>query len=501
MPIEPNYQTFTVDEPLGALTAQTAVECKLPVPSSEIARVLSVSTRVIREGAEALSGEFRFSGKVLFFVVYADREGVIKKSECGVEFQGNGVGEGVLPSTDLCLEMRAENVKFRPAGDSLYLTAIVTAEAQAWTPREFRYLFSCENMTVKREEVSFLSFAGVIFGESGENASFDEDTAIGDVLSYYAAASVKETEAGVGAVTVSGETAFTLLIKTQDGILPLEKKFPFRIELEENECMPGCTVTADVSVREVHFSVTADREKNTSRVDAEFGLSVCGALYKESTAEFVTDGFLPDRETAFTRESVLLLAPGKSREATLRIAQKATAEKTEGGRVIAVLPENITVTDVSGKAGAVAVGGILSASVFFAEDGAVKALSPELPFTAEIPFPGAEAGKKYVVRLFIESVSAEFLSGEEGGLALTATVRAVCTEEVSQTLAFITEAEEGETRPALTGAVTVCFAEKGAGLWELSKSLGVPPEEVMKNNPELRFPTEGSERILIYKPL
>ena len=67
------------------------------------------------------------------------------------------------------------------------------------------------------------------------------------------------------------------------------------------------------------------------------------------------------------------------------------------------------------------------------------------------------------------------------------TVRAVCA------------AEEGEPLLECDAAVSVYIPRAGDGLWELSKRLKKPPEEVLKSNPELEFPIREGERVVIYR--
>ena len=48
-------------------------------------------------------------------------------------------------------------------------------------------------------------------------------------------------------------------------------------------------------------------------------------------------------------------------------------------------------------------------------------------------------------------------------------------------------------------AISVYIPTEGEELWSLSKRLNVSPEELEKTNPELQFPLNGSERIVIYR--
>ena len=47
--------------------------------------------------------------------------------------------------------------------------------------------------------------------------------------------------------------------------------------------------------------------------------------------------------------------------------------------------------------------------------------------------------------------------------------------------------------------MSVCIPRAGDGLWELSKRLKKPPEDVLKSNPELEFPIREGQRVVIYR--
>ena len=59
--------------------------------------------------------------------------------------------------------------------------------------------------------------------------------------------------------------------------------------------------------------------------------------------------------------------------------------------------------------------------------------------------------------------------------------------------------EGGADIPENECAISVYIPESGDGLWEVSKKLKKPPEEVSRCNAELEYPLCGDERIVIYR--
>ena len=65
-------------------------------------------------------------------------------------------------------------------------------------------------------------------------------------------------------------------------------------------------------------------------------------------------------------------------------------------------------------------------------------------------------------------------------------------------LALIDATVKGEIVPN-DNAFSVYVPYKGEELWDVSKRIGISPDELIACNPELDFPLSGSERILIYR--
>ena len=66
---------------------------------------------------------------------------------------------------------------------------------------------------------------------------------------------------------------------------------------------------------------------------------------------------------------------------------------------------------------------------------------------------------------------------------------------------YVCEALEGEAYVESDCGVSVFLPKAGEDLWQVSKRLKRTPEELEKSNPDLKFPVEKGERILVYRKI
>ncbi len=64
---------------------------------------------------------------------------------------------------------------------------------------------------------------------------------------------------------------------------------------------------------------------------------------------------------------------------------------------------------------------------------------------------------------------------------------------------YVTHAEEGELLQQKDCAITIFLPKKGDDVWEVAKKMGVSPDEVVKCNPDVKFPVGDGTRIVVYR--
>ncbi|MBQ1268881.1 MAG: DUF3794 domain-containing protein [Clostridia bacterium] len=492
--MEEKREILTVKQPT-ILQAQTGVECKLPVELPPESRILQVTARAVPLGAESLSGEAQYAGRVLFCTVYAAADGTMKKCECGVEFRGKAEDKTLSPHSDLNVTLFAENVRYRTVGETVYLSAVVSARLTALTPCEYPCYGGAEGVVCKRESLPFTAAIALVRGETELVDEWD-DVAVNDVLLYTAEATVERQEVATQAVIAEGKTRLFLLLRGER-IFCAEKTFPFRIETEAPSAMPNQQTRLSVCVADVRFDVVSEPDKNLSHIEVTYALHFTGELYEEKELCVVTDAFSPAAELICEQSSAPYYAFAEDQRESCRTTGRAPiSEIEEGAKMLAAVPLSAWGEYTATDSGAEIEGGI-SAALFYAANGAIKCTPCDLPITVPLKMGMVEGkeGYSFPAELFLERLTADF---EGGGVSYTTQVSACVKPRSIKQVKFLSRVKVGEEKQQTDCAVRICFVREGSDLWTLSKTLGVAPERVASANPDLTFPLPQDECVLLY---
>lgn len=471
----------------GTLTAETAAECRF---GGEVETVLAAQAEVSPVRAEAENGEVRILGRARFSIVYENAEHGVCRAEKGAEFTLKAQG-ACCPAASPRVELRTESLSVRREGASVYVTALVSARAELFEEKEFVFLTGGE-LVVRREGLPFSS-AHLVGGETEIADDFETDF-LGDILLHSSAALVKEARAEAGSLVLSGEVNLCILALREGEPVSLERLIPFRIEIASESALPGCPAEGRVAVKEVFLHADADEEQGKCALHAELTLSAEGCVYTEETVDAVTDAYSLTHRVELSFAEAESTSAGETASFTERIAGKAALSSAidYSDTLLAVILQRAEGTLVPSPEGRRLEGAVLGTLLLRGADGAHRGVEMSVPFS--VPAPGE--GECTPV-LLVCGMSAR--QKQEGEIDAEATLKFSLTPRRRTELRAVCAAEEGEPVAESDCAVSVYIPRAGDGLWELSKRLKKPPEEVMKSNPELEFPIREGQRVIIYR--
>ncbi len=144
MSLTPVYEKYGCTQRGEELRVQSIVECRLSDWSEN--RILAVSPRVLLSGAEVLSGEIRYGGKLYFSIVAAAPDGTLIGAERGAEFSHKANCASAAPAQTADVELIVEKTDVRYEGRSVILSAIVTASIRLNVPVQLQYLAGGEGI-------------------------------------------------------------------------------------------------------------------------------------------------------------------------------------------------------------------------------------------------------------------------------------------------------------------------------------------------------------------
>ena len=157
MSVSGNYDKVSYIASGKSVRAQSIVECRLNDCGEN--RVLAVSARAVSVGAETLSGEVRYGGRLYFTVLACTPDGSIVSGERGAEFSHRAECESAAPAQTADVTLTVEKVEMRRDGRALVLSAIVSADVSLFVPAEISYLSGGDGVVCDFRPVRLLQVA------------------------------------------------------------------------------------------------------------------------------------------------------------------------------------------------------------------------------------------------------------------------------------------------------------------------------------------------------
>lgn len=481
-------ETFRGYGKIGALNAQTAVECRF---GQEVGTVLSVNATASLTGAESGNGEVRYFGKAHFSIVYEDAEKHVCRAEKGVEFTAVAKDERCYPALTPRACVSVENVSVRREGASVYVAALLGADINLYGEQSFEYLTGGE-LVLKREP-SVLIVAHLCGGAAETEDEFETEF-IGDVLQHSEAVNITDLVCETGTLKVEGEINLGILaLKADGGLVSFERLVPFNLELPCDAASFGCGAEARVNVLSATIHADTDETKGKCRISAEFTLSAEGCVYEELAVDTATDAFSQTNEIALTFGSAECGGAGSISRVTERISGKcALSSPVDFSDVLqAVTLQRAEANLVRGEDGTRVEGVVLATLLVLGTDGAHRGVEISLPFSVPVNAENCTVG------VLVCGTSAR--QKQEGEIDADATLKITLCEKKTVHAKFVVSAEEGAALPGNDSAVSVYIPRAGDGLWELAKSLKKSPEEVSASNPDIEFPVKDGQRVIVYR--
>ena len=498
--MEPLYQVLSVGSKKESFTEKFTVEKTTALKESEIQKILSLSIGVFL-GDKSLDGnKIIYSGRVVYYVCYADESGALKKLETANEYSN----EYSLEIDGICaysVSVNGHKADYYFNNGVLVLKAYLEAVGSITACQSVSAFSGGENVVTEKKQIEYFKS----FGQKTANYPLEENFELAyqvkDVIAQNVDAVVTGVQCGIGSIIADGETNLRCLLlqnAEKSDIIKEERTIPFRVEIECEEAMPQMISTASVSVRSLKTEVSVDEGTGKSAVSVSVALAFVGEAFAVEQAEILNDAFSTTEELEVGKSSCCLYSPEKIAVCDAKVSGRTEIEELAvGTRVTATCDENFEAVNISSEDGRLNVEGALSMKVYLKDgDGNISCINAETPvsFTCDCPIPILG---EYSVAICAKNSYARLisLSEMEIGSNISASIKTATRSEIS----FICKVEPvGEKKPC-SFPISVYIARQGEELWSLSKRLGVHPENLIRVNKDLQFPLTGSERIVIYR--
>ena len=491
MSIKPQYAIHRYTSELCRLESQSIVECRLQ--SGEIASVLTVYAHAVPEEITPVDGEVKYSGKVYLTVVYRDLDGKICRVERGAEFFHKAQDERVTTACFAKATYSTQGIKTRREGSGFYVSVVVNADITVYGTAQIERLLGGENLVVKKGELEVVKTL-CVSGETEEEDAFETD-GVTDVLLHTERANVAQAYVSGGKTSLIGEVLLTICVLKGSEICSYERQIPFTVDLPVDEWVDKMPVRAKTEVKSAHLTITTDEERGKSRVSVSLVLYSECLLYLKDQTECVEDVYSTDcaLDVKCAKDGGRYLT--NVLRFTERIGGTASVSLTADGEIALQTIVNPRVEFTCRKEGETwSTEGFVEAEAIFKTDGGIVPAKITLPFVFPVQADGEEIQASGILYgLTVRKVGDHFEA--DGTLKVT-----VC-EYKRLEHSYVSSVSEGEKFTEEQSAVSIYLPSEGDGLWEIAKKLRCKPEEVEKNNPQLKFPVAKGERLFVYRQL
>ena len=497
MPVNAQFETYPYTACGAPLRAQSIVECRLADWADNA--ILAVCPAVLPTGAEVLSGEVRYGGKLFFSVVAAAPDGTLVAAERGVEFSHRAACEEAVPAASAEVRLIVEKTETRQEGRSRILSAIVTAEIRLCVPSQLQYLAGGEGVVCDLAPVR-VGKSEACSGAFSLEEEFDTDY-VGDILLHSEQIVPTRVVACAGYLDVSGEVLLCVLAKREGENEPVayERLIPFRAEIPCDAASSGMPCCARVRVDSVNLSASCDEEKDRCRILARIEASVEGKVLRADEVQMAQDAFCPGYACTLARAGLHGEEPVCSFTATERVAGACAAEEGEIAPADVLLAAALASAELTAVCadGEISVEGVLHASVFCkGENGMPKSARIALPFAFPVRCDRAHAGDRAEVSCCCQGISVRRRGGDAEA---ECSLRRFFILYAQAEYEYVADLSAGEATGEVCGSVGVYFPAPGDTLWETAKKMQRSPASLKEEHPELTFPLTGGERIVVWR--
>jgi hypothetical protein len=474
------------------LSSQSVVECKFP-QSSQITEIIATYPQVSLLSCEVSSGRVTYGGRLILTVVYIDENGKLCRMQKGVEFSHYADDESLAPAQTATCQLTCEHTHIKRDGSSYVIAIVVGAKIATYSRSERNYVTECDGAVIKAENVNF--FTAVPFsGESEVEDDFDADS-VADVLMPSAKVLISSAQCRTGEVAVEGEIYLSLFALRGDLPICMDRVIPFKTSVYCEEAVVGTVARVVTEIKDLNVTASVDEDKGKCAINFVCDLALNGVFYTFEEVPAVVDAFALDNQLNITteRQSALICDDIKvySERVSGVAVTKGKLDYTCNLRAVARPEAQFNYIAESGG-----VEGSINAVLIYEQGGEIKSTEIDLPFA--ITLNGVANGDQYVdVAVAVCGVTVK--QRAEGEMEAEAVLKISATVSGRVEVNYVSTIEEGDAVVANDSAISVYLPTAGDDLWQLAKRLNRTPDDVVSCNPDLTFPLEGTERIVIYR--
>ena len=492
MAVQTKFNKYENDRLVTQKCEQTVLACSIDTALKGGAdKVLCKRATVSGLHASATDGQATISGKLNVKAVYLTTEGELESADYLSDFSKTVACSDAKEGGEIFVSARVVDVQAATEGDMIKMQTVVELCPKVVVHEVMDLLEDIEGAFVKRADCEFTKFVGTTVADCTADEQYSVGAVVEKVLAFDSSATVTNVKNDGAGTLVEGEVCVSVVYRSDGKAVQKNTTIPFVQKLETGEDVVSL-VTAEVK----DSKLTIGGSANDNVFDINVTAELRALVFSSSSAQLVTDAYCPTKELKLSH-----LCRSYDRYAnTVRTRERISGSVDTGAdgigisKIVAAFRNENEIASATFDGDGIVADGVLEVCVVYRDDNEdYKSVCVDLPYSTFLEGVGEGAA----IGVYACDVSAKVKRDSE--IEVSATVCAFADSDETCFIEAVDGAEEGEDVAPCEDAVSIYYAKQGDTLWNVAKKLGVPPEEIVAQNPSLGEEIAAGENVVVYR--
>ncbi len=476
------------------------VECNIET-NVEINKILSVCHSAQPDNVEVLNEVANYSGSLDVCLIYLTVDGEIGTINSSCPFASKfedadiQVGDKMNIRVDV-LDYAVDTV----TSSNVKISCTCEQSAVLIGSREVSNITTGdEDICIKEDELSVHTLIGQAKESFVVVSDFSIKEPVRKVIATDSQVAVKNVDSGVNFVSVSGEVVTRLLYLTENDRFEtsyVTENFKEELELEGVQRESVCEATA--CVKKASIKCEVEEQEKGINIKVSVPIEIVATAYQEKNVVVVKDVYSTSNDLQLTTSSFDMTREFQGEVFESKIDGSLTLDENQlrVDKLLFVGGSNLNITNAYIKDGDVFVEGVSKTNVIYLNDetNSLNSVVIEVPFVVSDKTECPDA--KVCVSAMLTDVDVVVKKGRE--FFFDAKVKVRVEYDCDEFGAVISNIEQTGEIPERDCGMELVFAKSGQSAWDVAKMINVREEVLTLQNPEVVFPLEQDENLIVF---
>ena len=479
------------------------LSCKVSA-EGEIARIFAVSFNPYCENQEITNGVVSYSGHIDVCMIYQLETGEVGSAFSSCPFSSRFEDDSISSGEKAVINLKVRDHSIDSiSGSDATISMVLEQSGLLVQNVEVRSIASNDqSVCLKEEEVSVVRFVGCGSATAVESAGHSTREKVKKILGTESSVIVKQAEAGVNFVSVSGDVVTRVLyLDENDKFENVQIYDSFKEEIEIEGVTRESLVEAVSAVNCANININVEDDEKGSRIVASVPFELTAFAFEEASINMVVDLYCTESEMEISTESFNMSKALDMECVEGKVDGSLTIDDDQPrvDKILFTYGSSAQITNTFVSDGELTIEGLAKTTVVYLNDeaGSFNAVEIEVPFQISDKTK-ADENSILLTNAILTDVDVAVKKGRE--LFFDGKVRAIVAISNDEVSAVISEAREGEVYGERDYAMQLVFAKAGASLWDIAKMNRVRESLIAEQNPNVVFPLqENSDLVIFYQ--